>query len=813
MLVLDKISKIYKTQDLKQVALDSVSINFRKSEFVSILGPSGSGKSTLLNIIGGLDHYDTGDLIINNVSTKKYTDKNWDSYRNYKVGFVFQSYNLIAHQSVLQNVEIALTLSGISKKRRIKIAKKVLKEVGLEKHIKKRPSQLSGGQMQRVAIARALVNNPDILLADEPTGALDSVTSKQIMKLLKKVSKDKLVIMVTHNPELAKKYSNRIVKLKDGKIIDDSNSYDGKVNIKETDNTKTKKTSMNLLTALFLSLNNLMTKKGRTFLTAFAGSIGIIGIALILSLSSGVKDYINKTEKKTLSSYPINIEKNSIDMTSMMENNESLKAKKKTCKSGMICTTDDISKSPDLQINAKKNVNNLKKFKKFLDDNGGGIKNFATDIQYSYNLDLQVYSKNKENEFIKVNPNTFTLFSKSSENSATNLFDSSFTAFKELINNDDMIYSNYEILSGKLPSNYNEMVLIVDENRKIPLSVMYSLDIENRKNLTDLVNNVKNGKEVSLDSVNYDYNSLINKTYKLILNTDYYKKEKGKWIDKSDNANYMNDLIENGIDIKIVGILKVNEEASNLDSGYVGYTHELTEYVIDKIGKTALAKEQLESKNINVLNGTFFDGISNTYESTCEKLGIINLESPSMISIYPKDFNAKKLVENVIEKYNDSETEENKITYTDMVGVLLSSVTSIVNVVSYILIAFVAVSLVVSSIMIAIITYISVLERTKEIGILRAIGASKKDISRVFKAETIIEGLASGLLGVGIAYILIIPINAIIKNLLSISGLAHLKLSYALILVLISIILTVISGLVPARIASKKDPVESLRNE
>ena len=818
MLELKKISKIYETDGFKQKALDEVSVNFRENEFASILGPSGSGKTTMLNIIGGLDQYDSGELLINGVSTKKFEDRDWDSYRNHRIGFVFQSYNLITHQSILSNVELALTLSGISKEERRKRAIEALKEVGLEKHINKKPNQLSGGQMQRVAIARALINNPDILLADEPTGAIDSETSVQIMDLLKEIAKDKLVIMVTHNPELAEKYSTRIIKVKDGHIIDDSNPYHDKDKKEATKNNvgKDKKTSMSFFTALSLSLNNLMTKKGRTLLTAFAGSIGIIGIALILSLSNGVQEYINKVQKETLSSYPLSIESNSIDLSSLMSSmtntNEDI-----TCEDNKVCTTDDISNSPYLTLQSSYITNNLIGFKSYLDNNGGNIKDYVTDIQYTYNLDLQLYSSNTEDGITQVNPNTFTL---SDDNTSSNqggmgimMGSSTSDIFSELINSEDLMNSQYDLLSGRLPEKYNEMVLVINDDNTIPLSLMYSLDIENRSEISEIITKIKNGEDVNLDSINYSYEDLIGLSYKLVLNTDYYVKEDGNWVDKSNNTSYMKNLIENAIDVEIVGVLKISDDAVYASSGFVGYTHDLTEYVINEINKTAIAKEQTSNETIDVFTGQKFDGFKTTYEDNLATLGIANLDKPESINIYPKDFDSKEAIENIIKEFNETASEEDKISYTDMVGTLLSGVTSIVNVISYILIAFVAISLIVSSIMIAIITYISVLERTKEIGILRAIGASKKDVSRVFNAETIIEGFIAGILGVGISLLLCIPINAIVYSLFTVNNIASLPLVGAIILIVISVLLTVVAGIIPARMASKKDPVEALRNE
>ena len=823
MLEIKKITKIYETDGFKQKALDEVSMNFRSNEFASILGPSGSGKTTLLNIIGGLDKYDSGDLIINGISTKEYDDRDWDTYRNHRVGFVFQSYNLITHQSILTNVELALTLSGVSKAERRKRAQEALVKVELKDHINKRPNQLSGGQMQCVAIARALVNNPDILLADEPTGALDSETSTQIMNLLSEIAKDKLVIMVTHNGELAEEYSTRIIKLKDGHILDDSNPYDGK-NEKKRDakeeEKKAKKTSMSFMTALSLSLNNLMTKKGRTFLTAFAGSIGIIGIALILSLSNGVQEYINKVQKETLASYPVTVETESMDLSSLIGNmgNEENKS---NCNDNQICTSDDISSSPYFMMKSSMISNNLKGFKTYLDGNGGDINNYVTDIQYTYNLDLQIYSANTKDGIIQVNPNTLSLSDESESqngngsgmNTGISMLNTNSNVFSELINSNDLLNSQYDILSGRLPEAFNEMVLIVDNDNSVPLSVMYALDVENRDELTEMIKKASNGETVSFGSINYSYDKFIDSTYKLVLNTDYYVKENSSWVDKSKNTSYMTNLINNGVDMKIVGVLKVSDDAVYADTGFIGYTHKLTEYVINEINKTDIAKEQLANQNVDILTGTKFDGFNTSLEKSMANLGIADLSNPKSINIYPKDFEAKSSIENVIKQYNEGKSDEDKITYTDLVGTLLTGITSIVDVISYILIAFVAISLVVSSIMIAIITYISVLERTKEIGILRAIGASKKDVSRVFNAETIIEGFIAGILGIGITLLLCIPINAVVNSMFSVSGIASLPIVGALILILISVLLTVIAGVIPSRMASKKDPVEALRSE
>lgn len=807
MLEIKNITKIYKTGNFTQKALNNVSINFRENEFVSILGPSGSGKTTLLNIIGGLDKYTSGDLVINEISTKKYKDKDWDSYRNHRIGFVFQSYNLIPHQSVLSNVELALTLSGIGKKERRKKAIKVLKDVGLGDHIHKKPNQMSGGQMQRVAIARALINDPDILLADEPTGALDSETSIQIMNILKKISKDKLVIMVTHNPELANEYSNRIISLKDGVVTDDTNPYDGKEVI-EPKNVKSKKTSMSFLTALSLSLNNLMTKKGRTILTAFAGSIGIIGIALILSLSNGVNNYIEKVQQDTLTSYPLMIEKNNMDASTFMSAfmNKSSSDKHEL---DAIYTNSMMTDMITTMYGGLK-TNNLREFKKFIEDNKE-LKGYVNDIKYTYNLDLQIY-----NNTLKVNPsNMMSMFGFGSENSS--MMGSSMDVFGELANNKDLLNSQYEVVSGKMPNSYDELVLIVDENNEIVDYVLYSLGIKDQKELQETMMNIMSGKEIKkFESTKYTYDEILNTKFKLVLNSDYYEKENNIWVDKSTDMNYLKQIVDDGLDIKIVGIIKPKEDSKVSFTNGIGYTSDLTKYVVNGIQNSEIAKEQINDKNINIFTGKEFNALD-SYENNLLKIGIVDLEDPSIISLYPKNFESKDKIEDIIKKYNkDKESkglEDDKIEYTDYVGLLMNSVTTIVNVIGYVLIAFVSISLIVSSIMIGIITYISVLERTKEIGILRSIGASKKDISRVFNAETFIIGLTSGTIGILITVILNMLINIIIKKVSGVVVCASLPLVAAIILIIISTLLTVIAGLIPSKLASKKDPVIALRTE
>lgn len=867
MLELKNITKDYISGDTKVEALKGVSIKFRKSEFVSILGQSGCGKTTLLNIIGGLDKYTSGDLIINNKSTKEFKDRDWDAYRNYSIGFVFQSYNLIPHQTILSNVELALTLSGVSRKERTKRAIEALEAVGLKEQIHKKPNQLSGGQMQRVAIARAIVNNPDIILADEPTGALDTKTSMQVMDILKEISKDRLVIMVTHNSELAEKYSTRIIKILDGVITDDSNPYDEKTKIKEEKSDKKKKTSMKFFTALRLSLNNLMTKKGRTILTSFAGSIGIIGIALILSISNGVQSYINKVEEETLSSYPITIQESTVDMTSMVENmmgetqeNEEKHNDNKIYSSnvmGELLTT----------LSSKIESNNLTELKKYIDAGNNGISDNANAIQYSYNLNLNLYKEDTSNGVVQVNPSTVMdaigmgeIMDASQNSSMSSMFGTSSSmsntdVWQEMLDNEELLHLQYDVLAGTWPQAYNEVVLIVNENNEISDYTLYTLGLKDQKELEEDWKAIENGEQIEEhEQTSYTYDELLNLSFKLILNSDYYQKENEMWIDKSGDEEYMKEKIANAESLKVVGIIKQNDQsvAAGMSSG-IGYLKDLKEYVINKSNESEIVKEQKENPNINVFTGLEFrddeqqfnynnlsneqklamaqlsteqiaemmeaysENVNATYENNLEKLGAIDLESPSLINIYPKDFEAKDNITKAIEEYNqkqrDEGKEENTISYTDLVGIMMSSVSQIIDIISYVLIAFVAISLIVSSIMIGIITYISVLERTKEIGILRAIGASKKDISRVFNAETFIIGLISGLIGIGVTVLLTIPINSIIFSLTGVEINVSLPAVAGIILVAISMILTIIAGLIPAKMASKKDPVIALRTE
>lgn len=867
MLQLKNITKNYLSGDNEVQALKGIDIEFRENEFVSILGQSGCGKTTLLNIIGGLDRYTSGDLIINGKSTKEFKDKDWDTYRNHSVGFVFQSYNLIPHQTVLANVELALTISGVGKAERKKKAIEALQKVGLGDQINKKPNQMSGGQMQRVAIARALVNDPDILLADEPTGALDSKTSVQVMEILKEISKDRLIIMVTHNPELAKKYSSRIVKLLDGKIIDDSNPYkSSEEDVKKARNKKDKsgKASMKFTTAVRLSLNNLMTKKGRTFLTSFAGSIGIIGIALILSLSHGMQSYINRVEEDTLSSYPLTIQEASIDVTSMLEammgNGE-----KEEHNDNKIYSRPIVNNILET-VSTKLQTNNLEEFKKYLESGDTNIKDYINAIQYEYNLNLNIYKQNEDKTYQQVNPSK--VFDElgfgemmESRQSTSSMMSGSMTmtqtdVWNEMLDNQNLLQSQYDVLAGNWPTKYNEVVLIVDENNEVSDYTLYSLGIKDIKELNESMEKIKNKEKVEAgESESYSYDDLLNYKFKILLNTDYYKKSGNAWQDMSNDDEYMKNVVENAEEITIVGIIKPNEETvSSSGAGMIGYTKELKEYVINKINETEIVKEQKENSNINVFTGIEFPENQNssfdysqltdeqrmymatlseaelaelmknyaenstaTYDSNLSTLGVVDLNKPSTINIYPKDFESKDMITTKISEYNDKQTndgkEENVITYTDIVGVMMSSVSTIINVISYVLIAFVGISLVVSSIMIGIITYISVLERTKEIGILRSIGASKKDVSRVFNAETLIIGLVAGLIGIVVTLLLNIPINMIIKSIVGISNISKLPTAGAIILVVISVGLTMIAGLIPARFAAKRDPVEALRTE
>lgn len=878
MLQLKNIVKDYVSGDTTVRALKGIDITFRDSEFVSILGQSGCGKTTLLNIIGGLDQYTSGDLIINGRSTTKYKDSDWDTYRNHTIGFVFQSYNLIPHQSVLSNVELALTLSGVSKAERRKRAVEVLEKVGLGDQIHKKPNQMSGGQMQRVAIARALVNNPDILLADEPTGALDSATSIQIMELLKEISKDRLIIMVTHNPELAEKYSSRIVRLLDGKVTDDTMPYEP-TDSRVTENNKAKRvkkkkgTSMSFLTALSLSANNLMTKKGRTLLTAFAGSIGIIGIALILALSSGFQSYIKRVEEDTLSSYPIAIEEEQVDYSSMMSafmGQHVGEASEK--EDGKIYSNNIISEMLNSMMSQVK-VNNLADFKKFIEDRDNGFDELVSDIQYGYSTTLNIYKEDTSDGIVQVNPSTvldtigmgqLSGMSGSSMMNSSMMGGGSWDVWSELIGNRTLLESQYDVIAGRWPDAYNEIVLIVDENNEISDYALYALGLKDQNEVADTMTRLAKGEEIVSYKTEYTYEDILDLRYRLIVNTDFYSynEENDSYTDVRDDEDSYRAAIADGIQLQVVGILRPDPDAvTGAVSGSVGYTSALMEYVINKINASDIVKKQAAAPETDVITGLPFtkDGeevementfdittltpeqqaylaslsqeeldtlmasymqpttSSATYDGNMEAFGVADLEKPSSIMIYPVDFASKDMISDKISEYNDAVRAEGReeavINYTDYIGLMMSSISTIINAISYVLIAFVAISLVVSSIMIGIITYISVLERTKEIGILRSIGASKHDISMVFNAETLIVGFVSGAMGIIVTMLLIIPINAIIKNLSGISNVAGLPWLAALILVLISMALTFIAGLIPAKMAAKKDPVVALRSE
>lgn len=1053
MLEIKKITKIYQTEGFKQTALNKVSVNFRKSEFAAILGPSGSGKTTFLNIIGGLDKYTSGDLIINNVSTKNYSDRQWDSYRNHRVGFVFQSYNLINHQTILKNVELALTLSGISKDQRKERAINALKDVGLEKHMNKKPNQLSGGQMQRVAIARALVNNPEIILADEPTGALDSETSVQIMKILKDISKEKLVIMVTHNPDLAKEYASRIINIKDGEITSDSNPFDGKDDLKEDETNKTSKTKMSFLTALSLSFNNLMTKKGRTILVSVAGSIGIIGIALILAVSTGFQNYVDSIQEETLTSYPLTIMQESSDITSVLLSMRT--GEKKDIKEGSVEEAQYIT-----SMLSNISANDLKSFKKYLNDNYKEVKSDLSNVSYNYSINPNIYTIDAVNKLAKLNPSN--LFdSMMGQNTLMQSYSSMASIFSKMVDNVSEIESDYEMLKGRWPEKYDEMIIVLSEKSSISDLLVYSLGLRDTEELTTMVTKIMSGEGVKVENEpkTFTYDDLMNLDLRLIMPSDTYKynSKYDVYEDMSTDEKYMENLYKKATKLKIVGIVSPKEGTTTmaLNPG-VNYTSSLIDYIIEYSKETEVVKKQLAKPEIDVLSGKRFDAktnnfnfefkdlvkvdnkklqsafnisisqsdlekqtkkymeeISNTIttdttpaneafskvletlannlmnsittefklndiqniinsllnteetnnylkeletkfvipsetfkttykglleglltsyitayntymktinpefvidesnpsaiiteelkttvidsylksasiiktsetmakvmtETTMKKtilskigeltsnisksfassfnvdqdkiasaftlnfskdelarvvnsmmnkkestqrmnlilLGYQDKEEPTYISFYFNSFEGKEHFLSFIDTYNKSVDEDKEINYSDTTGILMSSVKTIVNAVSYVLIAFVSISLVVSSIMIGVITYISVYERTKEIGILRAIGASKGNISSIFNAETFIIGFLSGLFGIGISYSLIPIINTILhKYTGNIPLSATLNLDHAGILIVLSIILTLIGGLIPASSASKKDPVEALRSE
>lgn len=895
MLELNDIKKDYVSGSTTVSALKGINLRFRDCEFVSILGQSGCGKTTMLNIIGGLDKYTSGDLKINGVSTKNYKDRDWDFYRNNSIGFVFQSYNLIPHQTVLSNVELALTLSGVSKAERKKRAIEALEKVGLGEQIHKKPNQMSGGQMQRVAIARALVNNPDILLADEPTGALDTETSIQIMELLKEISKDRLIIMVTHNPELAKDYSTRIVRLLDGVITDDSDPYsledmEADIRAKEAAKVKTsekkikksgkkQKTSMSFFTALSLSFNNLMTKKTRTILTAFAGSIGIIGIAMILSISNGIQLYIDRVQRDTLSSYPITLQAEAIDISSMVSSMTGNSDSEEHEDKSKIYSNDIMGDMINTMVKEVKS-NNLSEFKKYIENGSSYIKSYVSDIQYSYDVPLNIYMKDTSNGVEQLNPSTMfdSIYGEGATSTSSamssgmdmGMFSNS-SVWNQLLGNQQVLDEQYDVLAGHWPEKFNEVVLVADKNNEVDDYTLYSLGLKDPEEVRTLFKKMMVGESYETKKdISYTFDEILDTEFKLVMPTDMYKYNDvtGTWDDYSKDDKYMTNVVNNGTDIKVCGIIRPNDDAvsTSLSSG-IGYTAKLTEYIIEEVKNSEIAKAQLADTSVDVFTGVPFDNDRNTeitmddvnaymatlspeesaqmqamtsgmsddqilqlfsaslkarttdatLDSNKSKLGITDLDTPSQIDIYATDFDSKEKVQNIIKDYNklqqDDGKEENVINYTDYVGIMMSSVSTIINAISYVLIAFVAISLIVSSIMIGIITYISVLERTKEIGVLRSIGASKKDVSRIFNAETLIEGFVSGALGIVVTLLLCIPANALIKHLTDISNVAQLPVAGGVILIIISMFLTFIAGLIPAKLAAKKDPVVALRSE
>ncbi len=978
MLQLKNIQKNYLSGENTVTALKGVDLKFRENEFVAILGPSGCGKTTLLNIIGGLDQYTSGDLIINGKSTKEFHDSDWDTYRNHSIGFVFQSYNLIPHQTVLSNVELALTLSGISKAERRKRAVEVLEKVGLGDQIHKKPNQMSGGQMQRVAIARALINNPDILLADEPTGALDSVTSVQIMEILKEIAKDKLIIMVTHNPELAEQYASRTIKLLDGKVIDDSNPFEAEEQAK-ADEDKTKKPSMSFFTALSLSFNNLLTKKTRTFLTSFAGSIGIIGIALILALSNGIQTYIDKVQQDTLSSYPIEIAAESVDMSSLMVKFMGMNTDEKDHELDKVYSNSIMYEMFNAMNSAETTKNNLTDFKKFLEDDNSGIQAYISGVQYGYDYGFNVFTKDVEDKIIKADSDSLMQEVMGGSEGMDAYFNSSYASMSTvkvwqelLVGEGDELISHfvkdeYDVIYGDWPQSYNEVVLIVDANNELSDYALYALGLKTSEEMKEVMAAAMSQEQIDTEESSWTYEEICAKEFRIVPSADYYQYDSASktYKDMSQTDTGLKYLYDNGTELKISGIIRLKGDSdSSMLAGAIGYTGALTEFIVNETLDSDILKKQLENPEIDVFNGLKFasendeeisgeqkasdikeyiagltsaekakiyteimsvptdeyvaqtvgaqmEGMTreyiegmmvesysaemnideqeirdyiasmddetlfayveemmtqsvkeqyaqaieaqfgamtsdelaagldmamgsydtaglavlyddympptvseSNYEDNLSLLGYADLDSPSSIKIYASTFEAKDAIADKIKEYNATVEEDDKITYTDYVALMMSSISTIINAISYVLIAFVAISLIVSSIMIGIITYISVLERTKEIGILRSIGASKKDISRVFNAETLIVGFGAGAIGIGVTLLLCIPINIVIRALTDIPELgAALPVAGGVILVVISMLLTFIAGLIPSKIAARKDPVEALRTE
>ena len=885
MLELKGITKDYPSGDTVVHALKGISVTFRDQEFVSILGQSGCGKTTLLNIIGGLDQYTRGDLVINGRSTKSYLDRDWDTYRNHSVGFVFQSYNLIPHQTVISNVEMALVLSGTPKAERRRRAEEALRRVGLGEHLKKKPNQLSGGQMQRVAIARAIVNDPEIILADEPTGALDTETSVEVMEILKELSRDRLVIMVTHNPQLAEEYSDRIVRISDGLITSDTAPVDAarerltpeEIQAHAVADAKKGKRQMSFRSALSLSANNLMTKKGRTLLTAFAGSIGIIGIALILSLSDGAQNYIAETEQSTMGSYPLTINETSVDMASMMTSmmGSAAETAASAVEEGTVASKDLVTDMVTGVADGA-NENDMPAIKEWLDSNPDDIDDITTAIEYTYDVPLNIYASDTSDGPVQVNPATvmdalgFSIGETQGEMLSS--MGSSYDVFTELLPNRDTWKTDYEVLAGHMPESWDEVVLYVDENGRISDYTLYALGLLDQSDLRGMMADVVAGREVDkVEGTSYTYDDIMGLTFKLVPEASKFaEQDDGTWADMSDDDTYTEDVINGAEELHVVGIVRPAEGNDETNWGTLLYTPELIEHVIELGDESAAVKAQEADPTTDIFTGLPFEESSTgltmeaielmldqiggeqaaqlqsyvdelraegltddeiaeafseqmasqtdnaTYEGNLELLGKGDLDSPSTISIYPIDFEAKETIDNLIDDYNAqicADGEGTEIQYTDIVGMLMSSVTDIVNAITYILIAFVAISLVVSSIMIGIITYISVLERTKEIGILRAIGASKRDVSRIFTAETFIIGLVSGLLGVGITVLLDIPVNMIIYAVAGVENLAAVPVGPGVALVVISVVLSWVAGLAPSRMAAKKDPVTALRTE
>ena len=863
MLKLENIVKTYQTGTVQQTALRNVSLTFRRSEFVCILGQSGSGKTTMLNIIGGLDRYTSGQMSIGGVPTDTYKERDWDRYRNRSVGFIFQSYNLIPHQSVLANVELAMTISGASKKRRRRHAVRALAMVGLKEHMHKRPNQLSGGQMQRVAIARALVNDPDILLADEPTGALDSETSIQIMQLLQEIAEDRLVIMVTHNAELAEQYATRTVRLLDGQIVSDSDPYyeTGEEEPARplrhshgVDKKRLPKTSMSFGTALSLSFNNLRTKKGRTFLTAFAGSIGIIGIALILALSSGMQSYVSDIETDTLSSYPIIIESQAVDLSDSAAETSSSASESE--EGAQAQPADGVQQSgfagDTLQRETPRTQHNdLAAFKAYLDSEAGNsIRQHTSAVRYGYGLELQVYSADTQ-RITQINPSP--VYTGEDGNVTEEIW-------TEMIGNTELLQSQYDLLAGSWPQDYHDVVLVLDENNAISDTAMYALGLKDAAEFEELRTKVENGEAIRRDeyeTASFSYDDLLGMEFLAVSNAAYYEEADGVWLDRRSDEAFMKDLLGSAETLRISGIIRpAADAAAAVIEGTVGYTAELTEHMIALNNDSAVVRAQKETPETNVFTGSAFmdtqnmsqdevlealpqaqrarlellpesvrsvflasymENAASTYEGNLQTLGAVDPDTPSTVELYLKDFSARDSVLAAIDAYNaerrQAGEESAAIQYTDVVGTMISSVTDVIDMITYLLIGFVSISLVVSSIMIGIITYISVLERTKEIGVLRSLGASRRDISRVFNAETAIVGLAAGLIGVGATLLLSLPINAVIQNLSGVSGIASLPPAGALVLILVSVALTMIAGLIPAHAAAKKDPVTALRSE